>query len=137
MEPEERFERIEATLALSAEDHRRAMATLDKRHQLAMEEIDKRHEAAMKRMDRLEAREREDHRRIMEKHAAAMERLDRLDKNLRGTQKLVEVGWRAIRSLAVEDRRARADTAALRVEMRAFFKAWGNGRAGSNGKGRH
>ena len=91
MEPEvrERFERIEATLALTAENQRRSMegfdkrqeeferelnasrAEFDRRHQVYMsefarmsEEAEKRHKAAMARMDRMDAKSDEKFRRL-------------------------------------------------------------------------
>jgi len=132
MEPEvrERFERIEATLALTADNHRRAMEELDKRMRAAEkrnEEALKRMEAAEKRADRLDARERSHHK-------AAMERMDRFDKKLESTRKLVVAGIGMVTRLAEENRRARADTAAFKAEVRAFIRAQGNGRGGSNGK---
>jgi hypothetical protein len=63
--------------------------------------------------------------------------MDRSDKKLDRLQKLVEVGWKAVMSLAAEGRKARADTAPFKAEMRAFRKARGNGYNGSNGGGRH
>jgi hypothetical protein len=110
MEPEvrERFERIEATLALSAETHRVAMERLDKRM------------------------------------AAADKRMDRFDASLAGPRKLVVSGMQVVNHLAKENREARADTKALKAEMkefkdevRSYIKAQGNGHKRSGGNGRH
>jgi len=99
-----------------------------------MAESDKRHREAMARMDRMDARHERDHRKAMDRIDRAEERMDRQDKKLVTLQKLVEFGWKAIQRQAAESRRTRADTTALRAEMRAFLKAWGNGRGGSNGR---
>jgi hypothetical protein len=122
----ERVDRIEAKLDRSAEAHRRAIEKIEKR----MEESDRRHKAAVARDRLLDAREREH-------YEAAMARMDRSDKKLDRLQKLVEIGWKALMSQAAEARKARADTAAFKAEMRAFRKTLSNGYSGSNGGGRH
>ena len=117
MEPEvrERFERIEATLALTAENHR-----------TAMEQLDKRMAASEKRMDK----------RMM----AFEKRNEKFEKSVR---QLIVAGMRVVNHLAAENRKARADTNALRTEMRefkgevrAYIKTQGNGHKGPNGNGR-
>src|SRR5216684_875918 len=102
MEPEvrERFERIEATLALTAEHHRVAMEAFDKRT------------------------------------AAADKRMDRFDASLVGLRKLVVSGMQIVNHIAKENRAGRAETRALRAELRAFIRAQGNGHGGSNGRDR-
>jgi hypothetical protein len=118
MEPEvrERFERIEATLALSAENHRLAIQEIDKRHKIAMDTIDK------------------EHRHSMANHKAAMARMDNFEKKLESTRKLVAAGIGMVTRLAAATRAAQADTKALKVELRAFIKAQGNGHRGPNGR---
>lgn len=114
MEPNarKRFERIEATLALTAEHHR-----------IAMEQLDKRMAASEKRM------------------AASDKRMDRFEESLKGLRKLIVGGMRVVNHLAEENRKSRADTNALRTEMRelktelrAFIKSQGNGHKGGNGR---
>src|SRR5579872_2039340 len=98
MEPEvrERFERIEATLALTAETHRVAMEAFNKRmaaaekymaaHDKRMADHDKRMAAAERRM------------------TAAEKRMDRFDASLAGIRKLVVSGMQIVNHIARENR---------------------------------
>ena len=125
MEPEvrERFERIEAIQARTAEDHRLAMAAFDQRLRASKEEFDRRHRVFMDELARLDEK-------AERRHRSAMERMDRYEARHEAAHRKIDaqfqVGARLIAKNA-EDMRA------LKAEMRAFIKAQGNGRRGSNG----
>jgi chromosome segregation ATPase len=98
-----------------------------------MEALDRRMAAAERRSASAERR--------ME---AAEKRADRFDESLKGVRKLIVAGMQVVNHLAKENREARADTRALKAEMRefkqevrAYIRAQTNGHRRANGNGRH
>ena len=107
MEPEvrKRFERIEATLALTAEHHR-----------VAMEQFDKRMAASDKRMDRFE------------------ESLTGVRKLIVGGMRIVNHLAEENRKSRADTNAFRTEMRELKTELRAFIKSQGNGHKGGNGR---
>jgi len=110
MEPEvrERFERIEATLALTAESHR-----------VAMERLDKRMALGEKRMDRFD----QSLKGLRNLVVSGMRIVNHLaEENRKGRQ---------------EARAFRAEMKEFKNEVRAYIRAQDNGHKRSNGNGHH
>ena len=139
-EVRKRFERIEATLALTARNHRAAMEALDKR----MAAAERRAEAHEKQMAAHE-KQMAAHEKQMAAHEKQMASLDqKFDAKLDGIRKLIAVGMRMINHCASENVQRRREIRGFHVEMkefkdevRGYIRAQSNGRGRPNGNGRH
>jgi hypothetical protein len=91
-----------------------------------------------KRFEASEARDKRLDEKFEKRHQAAMKRSEEADKRFQTKMgKLIATGMQEVKLLAKERREDRAETRALKAEMRAYIKAQGNGHRGPNGRGRH